>query len=121
VHLVRGFLPLKKDICQMEYKKITEADVHFFTALLGSAQVQTDSESLQRYGKDHTEDLLFVPEVVLKPGNTQEVSKVLAYCNTQHIPVTARGAGTGLSGGALPLHGGVSLSMERFNQINYID
>jgi glycolate oxidase len=121
VHLVRGLLPLKKDICRMEYKKITEADVHFFTALLGSAQVQTDSENLQRYGKDHTEDLLFIPEIVLKPGNTQEVSKILAYCNTQHIPVTARGAGTGLSGGALPLHGGVSLSMERFNQINYID
>jgi len=105
----------------MEYKKVSEADQSYFIEILGSAYVQTDDENLQKHGRDHTEDLLFVPEIVLKPGNTQEVSKVLAYCNQHLIPVTARGAGTGLSGGALPIKGGVSLSMERFNQINYID
>ncbi|MDP3930416.1 MAG: FAD-linked oxidase C-terminal domain-containing protein [Bacteroidota bacterium] len=105
----------------MEYKKVSEANQSYFIEILGSAYVQTDDENLQKHGRDHTEDLLFVPEIVLKPGNTQEVSKVLAYCNQHLIPVTARGAGTGLSGGALPIKGGVSLSMERFNQINYID
>jgi glycolate oxidase len=105
----------------MEYKKVSEADQSYFIEILGSAYVQTDDENLQKHGRDHTEDLLFVPEIVLKPGNTHEVSKVLAYCNQHLIPVTARGAGTGLSGGALPIKGGVSLSMERFNQINYID
>jgi glycolate oxidase len=105
----------------MEYKKVSEADQSYFIEILGSAYVQTDDENLQKHGRDHTEDLLFIPEIVLKPGNTQEVSKVLAYCNQHLIPVTARGAGTGLSGGALPIKGGVSLSMERFNQINYID
>jgi len=105
----------------MDYKKISQADQDYFEQIIGSAYVYTDLEQLQLHGKDHTEDLLFIPEIVLKPANTEEVSKILAYCNQHTIPVTARGAGTGLSGGALPIKGGVTLSMERFNKINYID
>jgi glycolate oxidase len=105
----------------MDYKKISQADQDYFEQVIGSAYVYTDLEQLQLHGKDHTEDLLFIPEIVLKPANTEEVSKILAYCNQHTIPVTARGAGTGLSGGALPIKGGVTLSMERFNKINYID
>ena len=105
----------------MEYKKISQVDQNYFEQLIGSAYVFKDLEQLQKHGKDHTEDLLFIPEIVLKPGNTEEVSNIMAYCNQHLIPVTARGAGTGLSGGALPIKGGVILSMERFNKINYID
>ena len=105
----------------MDYKKISQANQDYFEQVIGSAYVYTDLEQLQLHGKDHTEDLLFIPEIVLKPANTEEVSKILAYCNQHTIPVTARGAGTGLSGGALPIKGGVTLSMERFNKINYID
>lgn len=105
----------------MLFQKVTEPDLRAFQAILGESHVLTASDALAHYGQDHTEDLVYTPEVVLKPGNTAEVSAILAHCNKQCIPVTTRGAGTGLSGGALPVMGGVVLSMERFNRILQID
>ncbi len=105
----------------MNYNPVSEKDLDFFRSTLGSAFVLVDEESRQRYGRDETENLLFPPEVVLKPGTTAEVQSILKHCQAQHIPVTPRGAGTGLSGGALPHRGGVSLSLERFNKILDID
>jgi glycolate oxidase len=105
----------------MSFKKPDEQDVIYFTQLLGDAYVLLDKEDLAPYSKDYTEDLSFYPDVVLKPATTQDVSAILSYCNKQHIAVTPRGAGTGLSGGALPVKGGISLSMERFNKILKID
>ena len=62
-----------------------------------------------------------MPDVVLKPGSTEEISAIMKICSQHHIPVTPRGAGTGLSGGALPIQKGVVISMERFNKILHID
>ena len=53
------------------------------------------------YSHDETEDFHFLPDVVLKPRTTEEISAILKICNQHKIPVTPRGAGTGLSGGAL--------------------
>jgi glycolate oxidase len=105
----------------MAYKMVRSEDLDFFRSVIGAEFVLVDEESLQRYGRDETENLLFPPEVVLKPTDTQAIQSILKYCNQQHIPVTARGAGTGLSGGALPHLGGVSLSTERMNRIVEID
>ncbi len=80
-----------------------------------------DEESLNRYAQDETEDLHFLPEVVVKPETTEQVSKIMQLCQRELLPVTPRGGGTGLSGGALPQLGGVLLSMERFNRIIEID
>lgn len=80
-----------------------------------------DSESIHKYGKDETEDLHFPPHLVIKPTTTEEVSAILKYCNAEKIPVTPSGARTGLSGGALPVNGGVALSLERMNKILEID
>ena len=63
----------------------------------------------------------YLPDVVLKPATTEEVSAILKICNQHKIPVTPRGGGTGLSGGALPHLGGVLLSVERMNRIVHID
>jgi glycolate oxidase len=103
------------------YKKIEQTDIHFFSTILAQDQVVADAELLEKYGKDETEDLLFLPEVVLKPNNAQEISQILKYCNQNKIPVTPRAAGTGLSAGALPVMGGVVLSIERLNKILKID
>lgn len=103
------------------YQKITPGDLRFFIDLLGQNFVLTDESSFENYASDETEDFVFLPEVVLKPGKTSEVAEILRYCNQQKIAVTPQGARTGLSGGALPLFGGVALSMERFNQIVEID
>lgn len=75
---------------------------------------KADKES---YGRDYTEDLFYEPGLVLFPSTPQEVAKVLSYCNEQGIPVYVRGAGTGLSGGALPVHDGVVMCMKKMNRI----
>lgn len=105
----------------MDYKRIDSKDQAIFIDILGEANVLIQEELRLNYAKDHTEDLFFLPEIVLKPSSTQEVSSIMTYCNEQCIPVTVRGAGTGLSGGALPIKGGVVLSMEKFNKILFID
>jgi len=92
-----------------------------FREIIGDAYVLMDPESLHHYGHDETEDLLYLPEVVLKPRTAWEISAIVALCNQYRIPVTPRGAGTGLSGGALPHKGGVLLSTERLNSIIEID
>ncbi|TND04850.1 MAG: FAD/FMN-dependent dehydrogenase [Bacteroidetes bacterium] len=104
-----------------DYKTVSKELLEQFRELLGEKNVLSDEESLERYGQDETEDLVYKPVVVLKPGTPEEVSAILKTCHENHIPVTPRGAGTGLSGGALPVFGGVSLSMERFNRVLEID
>lgn len=81
----------------------------------------TNEEVLSNNSHDYTEDLRFFPEVVLKPRTAAEISAILKFCNKENIPATPRGAGTGLSGGALPVHGGIVIAMERFNSILQID
>ena len=61
------------------------------------------------------------PLIVIFPENTKEVSKILAYCNQERIKVVPRGAGTGLSGGALPLADSILLCLGKFNKIIDID
>ena len=92
-----------------------------FKQILGEPFVLTDDENLDKYSHDETEHLKYLPDVVLKPRTAEEISKVLKLCNEYKIPVTPRGAGTGLSGGALPHLGGVLLSCERMNSILEID
>ena len=103
------------------YKKIDNTDIEFFRSVIGEAYVITSHDGLTKYAKDETEYLTFYPEVVLKPANTDEISKVMKYCNEHLIPVSARAAGTGLSGNSLCIYGGVMLTIERLNKILNID
>ncbi len=105
----------------MNFNKITPAIIKQIQQILGDQYVLFDSESLKNYGHDETEEFLFLPEIVVKPRTAKEISEILKIANTERIPVTPRGAGTGLSGGALPIHSGIILSMERFNQILEVD
>lgn len=95
-------------------------DLLFFESLLGN-RCKSDLETREAYNHDHTEDLHFTPHLVLLPETTEEVSKILAYCNLKNIAVTPAGARTGLSGGCLPIYGGVLLSSEKLNRIIEID
>ncbi len=101
--------------------KITPALLLQFTEIVGADFVFTDAESFEKYGKDETERLHYNPEVVVKPRKVEEIAALLKLCNEHVIPVTPRGGGTGLSGGALPHLGGLVISMERFNSILEID
>ena len=100
---------------------VTASIVEQFKQLIGNDFVVADEESLHKYGKDETENLLYLPAVVVKPKTAAEISAILKICNEHLLPVTPRGAGTGLTGGALPHLGGVLLSAERLNQILDID
>jgi glycolate oxidase len=105
----------------INYHKLNPDDLDYFRKILGEENVLVSADERGEYAHDYTEDLVFLPEVVLKPIDGQEVSRILSYCNANVIPVTPRGAGTGLSGGALPVFGGVCLSSERMNRIITID
>ncbi len=89
--------------------------------LMGDGIISTDSASLEKCSSDYTEDLSFLPHAVASPKTVNDVSMILAFCNNHGIPVTPRGAGTGLSGGSLPVCGGVSMAMHHFNKIIAID
>lgn len=89
--------------------------------IIGKEIIFTDPEILSNYASDYTEDISCLPHVVIKPNTTSDISKVLSFCNKHKVPVTPRGAGTGLSGGSIPIKGGVSLSMEKFDKILDID
>ena len=103
------------------YNKISKPILDEFFHLLGKESVLTDKESLFNYGHDETENLSYPPEVLVKPGSVEQVSKIMKLANQYNIPVTPIGAMTGLSGGSLSIHGGIGISMERFNNILKID
>lgn len=105
----------------MPFKTPGDQDLGYFRELLGDKYVLGDQEQLQRCASDETEGLVYLPDLVLQPHTTAEVAAILRYCNEQHIAITPRGAGTGLSGGALPVMGGVVLDMKRFDRILDID
>ena len=101
--------------------QITEQVLVKLSAIVGESFVFTDLETRNHYGHDETEDFVFPPGVVVKPGTPQEVAAILIMANEERIPVTPIGARTGLSGGALSVYEGIGLSMERFNKILHID
>ena len=120
-----SFYPIFAQIIFMditaEKKNNFLAQLSLFKNILGDAFVFTDEESLNNYAHDETENLHFLPDIVIKPRTAEEISAVMKICNEHKIPVTPRGAGTGLSGGALPHFGGVLVSFERMNAILEID
>lgn len=105
----------------MNQPKITNEHLETFKKICGSQYVITTTTELNEYSHDQTENLHFLPEAVLKVRSAEEISEILKVCNRDSIPVTPRGAGTGLSGGALPNLGGIVISTERMNTILEID
>jgi glycolate oxidase len=103
------------------YASITSEILQSLSEICGPENVFTNAEHLQNYSHDETEDLKFLPAVVVKPSAVNQISEIMRIANAEQIPVTPRGAGTGLSGGALPVHGGILMSMEKFNKILEID
>jgi glycolate oxidase len=106
---------------QHPYQALNQSHIEALKSIVGEKYVLTDAESLGNYAHDETENLKFAPEVVVRPRTVEEISAIMALCHNEKLPVTPRGGGTGLSGGALPHLGGVLLSTERLNSILEID
>lgn len=103
------------------FNRVTEADLDYFRALL-PGRVFSGEEISTDYDHDEmTEYGHFMPEAVLQALSTEDVSRVLHYCNEHLIPVTPRGAGTGLCGGCVAIHGGVVLSTEKMKKVLEVD
>ncbi|MFT3885133.1 MAG: FAD-linked oxidase C-terminal domain-containing protein [Flavobacteriales bacterium] len=96
----------------------------FLTALeaaLPPGTVLVDDDACAHYAHDETEDLRYPPDVVVRPRSTAEVQAIVRLCAQHHVPITPIGGRTGLSGGALSVHGGVGLALDRMDRILAID
>jgi glycolate oxidase len=105
------------------YRPVTPAILAELETIVGRAGVITDRERLEAYSHDETprEQYGHMPEVVLAPASAEQVAAIIRLANRERIPVTPRGAGSGLSGGAIPVHGGMVLSSEKLNRVLEID
>ncbi|OGQ19467.1 MAG: hypothetical protein A2138_14640 [Deltaproteobacteria bacterium RBG_16_71_12] len=91
-------------------------------SLVGGGFVIGDAEALVPFGKDETPNLApAVPDLVVRPGSVDEVAAVMGACAEAGVFVTPRGAGTGKSGGCVPVFGGVVLALDRLTHITRID
>jgi len=105
----------------MNFNAITPEVLGEIIAVTGDNRTFFKQEDLARFAHDETEDLSFFPEVVALPETAEEVSELVKICSKHLIPITPRGAGTGLSGGALPIYGGLVICMERMKRLIEID
>jgi glycolate oxidase len=89
--------------------------------IVGPDNLLEEKAALERYGRDETPGLNRSPDLVVRPRRAEEVSSLLRLASGEGLPVIPRGAGTGVVGGAVPLEGGIVLSLERMNRIIEID
>lgn len=103
----------------MEYNKLSDEIITKLQALVGVQNVVTDAGQMEIYAHDEVTDPAYhhMPEAVVFAENAQQVAAVVKLANEYHFPVVPRGAGTGLACGAVPIYGGVVLSLEKMNKI----
>ena len=95
--------------------------VHELASIVGEEFLRVDEESRVAYGIDGTKQPGHPADAVALPANAAEISRIVRACAAHRVPFVPRGAGTGYTGGAMPLHGGVVISLERMNRIREID
>lgn len=105
------------------YNAVTPEIVGELRAIVGERNVIVDEEKLETYSHDETnaEEYGHMPDVAVLPATAEQVAEVVKLANRALIPITPRGAGSGLSGGAIPDHGGILLSVERMNSVIELD
>ena len=107
----------------MKYNPVTEEILAELREIVGEKNVLTDEEKIEAYSHDETpaEQYGHMPEVVLTPNTAEEIAAVMKLANREMIPVTPSGARSGLSGGAIPDHGGIVVSVENMDEVIEID
>ena len=103
------------------YKRVDAEVVEELHQIVGADNVLTDADVMEPYSHDEVVGLRADPEVVVRATSTEQVSQIFQLAQRERIPVTPRGAGMGLSGGAVPVCGGIILSLEKMNRILEID
>src|SRR4030042_3611848 len=97
------------------YGKMTGGALRKLAQIVGDGDLFTSPDALEPYSHDEVAELRHLPEAAVRVTSAEQVSRILALAREEGFPVTPRGAGQGLSGGAVPAHGGLVLSLERMN------
>jgi len=107
----------------MKYNPVTTEVLEELRGIVGNKNVLSEKEKIEVFSHDETpaEQYGHMPEVAVTPTTTEQIAAIVKLANRELIPITPRGAGSGLSGGAIPDHGGIVLSMEKMNKIIEID
>lgn len=102
-----------------KYNTVTSEIINELKKIVGEKNIYVEKEKLEEYSHDEVTDMRYqhLPEVVVKPGNAQEIAQIVKLANQNLIPVVPRGAGTGLAAGAVPTYGGIVILTERLNKI----
>jgi glycolate oxidase subunit GlcD len=105
------------------FNAVTQEDASILRNIVGENNLLfNDADRMAAYSSDESgHGHSVTPEIVVKPQTTDQISRLVKHCNTRNIPITARGAGSGLAGGAIPLFGGVVVSFEKMSAILEID
>ena len=105
------------------YSPVTPAIVEELRGIVGPKGVLVDEDKIEAYSHDETDAAEYgrMPEAVVLAASTEQVAAVVRLANRERIPVTPRGAGSGLSGGAIPRFGGIVLSLEKMNRLIELD
>ena len=115
-------MPVKEVIVDSKgYRQVDDATIKALCGLVGDENVLVGSQEMEAYSHDETVGLQATPEVVVKVTSAEQVSHILKLAQRMRIPVTPRGAGYGLSGGAVATLGGIVLSTEKMNRVLEID
>jgi len=105
----------------MSYNRITREDIQYLTSICTPERVHTGTAIHEDYSHDELSTEEHWPEVLIEPESTDEVSRIMKFAYDRTIPVTPRGQGTGLVGGAVSLYGGIMLSLTKMNRILELD
>ncbi|MFP4331328.1 MAG: FAD-binding oxidoreductase [Alkalispirochaetaceae bacterium] len=106
-----------------KYNPVTPEILGELKAIVGERSVIVDEEKIEAYSHDETnaEEYGHMPEVVILPTTTEQIAAIVKLANRERIPITPRGAGSGLSGGAIPTFGGIVISVEKMNKMIELD
>ncbi len=107
----------------MSYSAVTSRIITELREITGEKNVLVDTERIEAYAHDETNAAEYghMPEVVVLPDTAEQIAGIVKLANRENIPVTPRGAGSGLSGGAIPIFGGIVLSVEKMNKVIELD
>jgi len=106
----------------IEYQSVTSEVIKELLDTVGKDNVSTEEHEIEAYSCDEMpHPKPYAPQVIVKPTDTNSVARLMEFANRKRIPVTPRGAGTGVSGGCIPIYGGILMSMERMKRILEID
>ncbi|MGM0568226.1 MAG: FAD-binding oxidoreductase [Elusimicrobiota bacterium] len=101
--------------------KIKEKTLKKLKSAVGTSNLSVDKKELSEYSTDESPGLEFMPEVVVFPESEEHVREITKLAYMEKIPLTARGAGTALTGASLPYRGGIVISFKKMNRILDID